>query len=500
MNTTAQKILVCLTLLRAILNPTRAAEWSHAGPLYDDFSLTLKEGRRTEWFGPLFYSETSDTQKTWGVPPFCWHLRDSATELEQFDFLYPVLTWHRYGTEYRWQLFQLFSFSGGGNRSESAAKRFTLFPLYFQQRSPDPAQNYTACLPFYGHLRNRLFADEMFFVMFPFYCQTHKAGITTDHYLFPLGSRSHGAGLTGWKILPFAGHKHKEPTTRDISFGETETVPGFDRRFVLFPFYFHRHEGVGSDNPTDEVAFIPFYSQLRSPLRDTTTTLWPFFSHVTDREKKYSEWQLPYPIVIFARGEGKTTTRIWPLFSHAQTTNQESTFYLWPAYRKTHVHGETLDRTRLRIFLYLYSDIRQKNLETGKASRRQDFWPFFTRTQDLNGNDRLQIFAPLEPILPFSTSAEREYSPVWSVWRAEKNPSTGAASQSLLWNLYRRDLTPTTKNVSLLFGLFQYHSDLAGKTTRWFYFPAKTNAAAAVFDESLAAPKFDESLMPSVQP
>ena len=491
---------ICLfyfVLLRVVLNGAHAAEWSHVGPLYDDFSLTLTEGRRTEALGPFFYSETSDTEKTWGVPPLCWYLRDSATELEQFDFCYPIFTWHRYGTEYRCQLFQLFSFAGGGNHAATAAKRITIFPLYFQQRSPDTNQNYTAFLPFYGHLRNRIFSDELFFVMFPLYSQSRKGGVVTDNYLFPIYSRSHGEGLEGWKIFPFAGHKHKEPTTRDIGFGETEKVPGYDRRFVLFPFYFHQRAGLGSENPTDEMALIPFYSQLRSPLRDTTTALWPLFTRVTDREKKYSEWQLPYPIVIFARGEGKNTTRVWPLFSHAKNATQESTFYIWPAYRKVSAHGETYERSRLRIFLYLYSDTKQKNLETGKASRRQDFWPLFTRTLDLNGNDRFQILAPLEPILPFSRSAEREYSPVWSLWRAEKNPGAGTASQSLFWNLYRRETGPTTKKVSLLFGLFQYQSSLAGATTRWFYWPTKASRGSArpAFDDSLTTPVFDESLV-----
>ena len=51
--------------------------------------------------------------------------------------------------------------------------------------------------------------------------------------------------------------------------------------------------------------------------------MWPFFSHVDDREKKYHEWELPWPLVIFARGEGKTANRVWPFFSrvHDDTNN-----------------------------------------------------------------------------------------------------------------------------------------------------------------------------------
>jgi hypothetical protein len=73
---------------------------------------------------------------------------------------------------------------------------------------------------------------------------------------------------------------------------------------------------------------------------------------------------------------------------------------------------------------------------------------------------------------------ERDYSPVWSVWRAEKNVKTGATSQSLLWNLYRHEATPVSKKCSLLFGLFQYESGAEGKRVRLFYVPViKTRAA-----------------------
>ena len=480
----AAKIFCSLGLLLAALPGVCAADWSHAGPLYDDYSLTLGTGHRTEAAGPFFYSEQDDTQKTWGVPPFCWGQSDTATDVDKFTFIYPFLTCNRYGSEYRWQLFQVFSFAGGQNQQQAGIKRYTLFPLFFSQRSADTNLNYTAFLPFYGHLQNRIFVDEMFFVMLPFYLQTRKAEVVTENYLFPLFSRTRGGGVEGWKILPFAGHQHKDITTRSIGFGETEPVPGYDRRFVS-PFYYRQISGLGSDQVTDERAILPFYNTTRSPQRDSTA-VFMLFAHVEDREKKYSEWQLPWPIIIFARGEGKTTTRVWPFFSHAQTANAESAFIIWTLYKYNRFHNAVVDRSRTRWCLFLYSDTVQKNIETGKSQRRQDFYPFFTRTRDLNGNDRLQVLALMEPIYPFSESIEREYSPMWSLWRAKKNPTTGAGSQSLFWNLYRRDTTPESKKVSLLFGLFQYQSSLAGTATRWFYLPVKKSGP--VFDESLFVP------------
>ncbi len=146
----------------------------HAGPLFDKFSLTLDSGNRTEAVGPFFYDQQRELEKVWAVPPLFSVYADPAVESREFDLLYPLLTYERYGTEYRWQFFQLLSFAGGDDQRGFSKKRFTIFPFYFQQRSPETNENYTALLPFYGHLKNRLFRDDIFFVMLPLYVQTTK--------------------------------------------------------------------------------------------------------------------------------------------------------------------------------------------------------------------------------------------------------------------------------------------------------------------------------------
>ena len=135
------------------------------------------------------------------------------------------------------------------------------------------------------------------------------------------------------------------------------------------------------------------------------------------------------------------------------------------------MHADPLGLTRDSVLFYIYSAVTETNTQTGAEKKRVDMWPFFTWHRDFNGNERLQIFAPVEPALPNNRGVERNWSPLWSVWRWEHNPKTGAASQSLLWNLYRRDTTPDTKKCSLLFGLFQYQSDGKNKRLRLFYIP-----------------------------
>lgn len=442
-----------------------------AGLLYDQLPLTLDSGCRTEAVGPFFYWQAKDTEKSWGIPPLFSRVTDPATESEAYDLLYPLLTCEIYGREYHWQFCQLFGFSGGQNRTGVPRNRFTLFPVYFQQRSPDTNENYTALVPFYGHLKDRLFRDEIFFVMFPIYSETRKRDVVTDNYLYPFFHLRRGEGLHGWQFWPVVGSEHKDVTTRTNGFGETEVIGGHDKSFFLWPLHLQQDTGIGTDNPEKFRASIPLYAASRSPQRDSTSVLWPFFNWIDDREKRYREWEGPYPFVVIARGPGKTTTRVLPLFGRSHNDTFESVFYLWPLYKYNRLHAGALDQERTRILFYLFVDATEKNTETGNARRRVDLLPLFTWHRDFNGNRRLQILAPIEPVLPGSSGVEHNWSPLWSLWRAEDNPVTGAANRSLLWNLYRDDTATNTKKCSLLFGLFQYQSSAESKRLRLLYIP-----------------------------
>ncbi len=440
-------------------------------PSFDQFSLTLTPGHRVEAAGPLYHKERQESRKTWALPPLLWATRDPETDSSEFRFIYPAMSYVRYGGQYRWQLGQLLSFAGGPSQHEKVRNRVTLFPIYFRQRSSDPSENYAAYGPFYGHLKNRLFRDEISYVMFPAYSRTRKGAVVTENYLYPLFHRRHAPGLHGWQFWPLAGREHKDITTRTNSFNEVETVPGHDNRFALWPIFLNQHLGLGSDNPQHELGVLPAYSAHRSPKRDSTTVLWPFFSRIDDREKRYREWQAPWPLVEFARGQGKHTSRVWPFYSHAYNSTLVNNFYLWPVYKYSRIHADPLDREHTRILFFLYSDLTSRSTESGASSRRADLWPLFTWRRDSDGNRRLQVLAVIEPFLPENPSIEHEYAPVYSLWRSEKNPKTGAASQSLLWNLYRRQTTSNSRTVSACFGLYQHEVSPAGKRLRLFYIP-----------------------------
>ena len=491
-------LVVSGLILITALSVTHATESeTHAGFLFDSHPLTLESGWRTEAFGPFYYRQRPELEKLWAVPPLFSHSVTDA-DSEEYDVLYPLLTYNRAGAEYRLQLFQLLSFSGGQSQAEVRRDRFTIFPFYFQQRSPDSNQNYTALFPLYGHLKNRGFRSEIDFALWPLYIKSIKrpsasplpndpflslgrswlnsrrGDVTTYNYVYPFFHLRYGEGLFGWQFWPLLGHEHKEITTKTNNWGDLETTPGHDKTFYLWPIYSQVERGIGSTNAESDLLVFPIYRQLRSPARDSTSYLPPLGLTITeDRARKYREVGFPWPIIVFTRGEGKTISRVWPLFGLAENEALESNFCLWPLYKFNAKRGTLLNRERTRILLFLYSRTEETNKETKAMKTRTDLWPLFSHRTDYNGNSRLQLLAPLEPLLPASKSIERNWSPLWSVWRSENNPRTGEASQSLLWNLYRCEVSPATKKGSLLFGLIQYESSAEKRSWRLFYLPLK---------------------------
>ena len=445
-----------------------------AGFIYDQFPLTIGSGQRTEILGPLYYHELDESNRTIAFPPFFSREKDPTIPATQDNILYPLFRIVKYQTQYRAQFLQIISFSGGENSRTNGfheARRFTIFPLYFQQRGPYTNDNYTAVVPFYGHLQNRLFRDRIFFVMFPIYGQTWKKDVVNYNYVWPFFNVRHGDGMSGWQFWPLYGSEHKVVTTVTNNWDIIETVGGHDQYFALWPFYFHENNNIGTENPEKIRTLIPFYIVVRSPHRDETCILWPFFNTIDDRVKKYREHEMPWPFIVVARGEGKTMTRVFPFFQKAYNDTYRDNFYIWPLYTYKSTYAPPLDRHRTRILFFFYQDIADRNTETGHEDRQWHLWPLFVRHEYLDGSTRLQLIAPLESILPSSPAIERNWSPLWSIWRQENNPNTGANSQSFLWNLYRRDASPDAKKISCLFGLYQYRSNPDLKQVRLFYIP-----------------------------
>lgn len=465
------------------------------GLLLHRFDLTLQPGKRLEAVGPLYFQERlAEGAHGWGFPPLVSWTRDPGTESSELDILYPLLTYDRFGPENRWQFLQLLGFSGGTSMDNADKRRFSLFPFYFQQRSSDPANRYTAVVPFYGTFKNRFFRDEVNFLLLPLYVKSLKREVYTENYVYPFFHVRYGGGVTGWQFWPVIGAETKAITQKTNNWGDTIELPGHRKVFFAWPIYFNEHLGLGTTNEQHSFGFVPLFTVEHSPLRDSLAFPWPLGYRVThDREKQYREWSAPWPLITFARGPGKTANRVWPLFSRAATPEIQTSFYLWPIYKTADIHAAPYERDLTKVLFYLYSGLHERNTDTGEHLTRHLLWPLFSYRSDFQGRQRFQALALLEPLLPTSKSIERNYSPVYALWRDERNPVTKTSSQSLLWNLYRHETTKDSKKCSILFGLFQYQTGAVGKHMRLFYIPFGKKPAAQT-----ASPKTEPVSQPAV--
>ena len=404
-----RRVFALLSVIAGILLRVAAQGLLEAGPLAHQFRLTLEPGERQEILGPLISSQHGETNShsLWTVAPLFSLYRQPEIERVEFDLLYPLLGYDRFGTEYRWQLGQLLNFQGSLTLDEEKRHRRTLFPFFFSQRSSEPTNDYWMLLPLYGHVRNRLFRDEVRIVAAPLYVWSRKGQVETDNYLFPFLHLRHGGGVQGWQFFPLVGHETKTSSVRTNAItDEPETLPGHDKWFALWPFFHHEDLGLGTDNPERRRSFVLLYSLQRSPMRDNTTLFWPFFSFTDDRENKFREWGLPYPFIGWARGEGKHAHRLWPLWGKATTPSLQSDFLLWPLYTHRRIHTPEVERERTRLLWFFYNDVRLASPVTHAERRRRDLWPLFTWNRDFAHRKPRQVWlAPLVTRLSKSMTA-----------------------------------------------------------------------------------------------
>jgi hypothetical protein len=422
----------------------------------------------TTTLGPFYSKTVGETTKVTILPPFYSSLKEPRIEHTEWDFLYPLVSSDRYGREHRLHFFQLLSFSGASQDTDDS-ETTTVFPFYFRKDSPDESQNYRALFPFYGTVKNRLLRDQVKVVMFPLFVQTKKRDVTTDNYMIPFFHLRRGNELRGWQVWPLGGWETKNPTTKTNVVGGTSLVGGHRKLSIAWPFYFHDKTDLGTPDPKDHQALLPLFSSFKSPQRDSFTAPWPIGVTVTnDREKQYRELGIPWPFIVFARGEGKTVNRVWPFFGHAANPSLASQFYLWPMFRGQQLETDYAIIKQKRWGFFLYVDKTETQKKDQSFSRRRDLWPLFTWRTTSEGDKEMQFLAIAEPFFPVNETIARHYSPMWALWRSTVSSETGHRSTSFLWNLYRREATKKEVKGSALFGLVRWNRSEQGRSFKLF--------------------------------
>jgi len=419
-------------------------------PLYDDRIDPVDESRVQSGLGPILelQRDVDEPVRSLAVRPLLYRLEDRREDQEEaeIDVLYPVFTYRRSERDWQWQFLLLLNGRSEGQPGERE-RRLDLFPLYFSGTT-ETGESYRALLPLGGTVHDRLGQDRIRFVLFPLYARFTRGQTETTYTPWPLVSRVRGE-REGFRLVPFYG-RVRQP-------GVSET------RFVLWPFYLHQRAGLNTDNPEETLAVLPFYVGQRSPRRDSTTLLWPFFTYTADRARGFEQWDAPWPLVQIARGEARRVTRVLPFFSVEDRVlrnefllrelRSRQLILLFPLYTRTQDDVPGSRTVRHRVLWWLYSDTRQTG-EDGET-RRVDGWPLFHYERDREGAVRFQTLALLEPLLPGNEWVERNYSPLWSLYTLRRSPA-GAEVHSFLWNLVRHEEGPAARAIEVLGPLLRY--------------------------------------------
>lgn len=441
-----------------------------------------------EWsvLGPLGVYREEGPRSTLGLRPLLLRETDAASDSTEADLLYPFGAYSREREDVDWRFFTLFRRAElmPPGREEATPSEVSLYPFLFWRTGSPGRPGYFAFFPLGGHLRDRFGRDDITFALFPLYARTVNEGVRTTHLPWPIVARWSGPEQSGWHLWPLVG--------RDVRPGR------FDKTFILWPLGFAHDLDQDTENPKRVRLFLPFYSLLRSPQRDETTILWPFFSKITDRGEAYEEWYLPWPIVQVARGETRRITRVWPLYSTAVRGSRIDESVLWPLYVTERDDREDVRLTRHRILYYLVQDAREELPEEGGSRHRLDVWPLFIYEAEGEAA-AFQTLALLESFLPRDNALRRSWAPLWTLFRYERGPD-GHTVSSLLWNLYRREaaegflawqLAPLVayraeegpggpvRDLWLLLGLVQVHNAPGRRGLRLLYLPWITWGAPA---------------------
>ena len=419
-------------------------------PFFDYRSSDSADYQSLHMFGPLLKYETAGDETDYAIRPFFYSSVDDEGN-SSTDVLYPILSYQAKEDSYSFQIIQLFRYDSGPPESGSRNRHY-IFPFLFY--GEEEQGTYKAFFPLGGTLYNWFGRDSIQFTLFPLYSHTERKGTHVDNVLWPFFARISGENESGYKF---------------------------------WPIFFSESLKLDTDNPEERRAAWPLYVSKETPRKSSTWVLWPFFSKTEDREKGYTSWDAPWPLVRVTEGEKYHGVKVLPFYADETMDVNRKRWYLWPIYKIEEMNSEMIERRRDRVLFFLYSDTREAKFETGDRLRRIDFWPLFGYKR-YNGVSSLHVLSLIEPFFPGNQSIERLWAPLWRVYQ-QRWDQQGNHVVSLLWNLYwhekqgdrvawelfplveYRKESDSDQELRILKGLFSYRNSAGGKQLNLFYTP-----------------------------
>lgn len=426
--------IIALFVILVPLLSTSAAETINLGPLFYMEKDEETGEKKIEALGPFVSYDKRADEEGYGLRPLFYNYKDDRKDRDSFDFAYPLFTYRTFEGDTKLQaLMYIFYYKSDLRESGFREREFTLFPIIFARKAEDPERSFFAFFPLGGKMKNKYGKDEINFFLFPLFLQTKNYGVTNNNLFWPFIGAYSGQGVKGGRLWPVYGQKTVGDSLRD--------------EFALWPIYMKRDREFYGES-INSLAILPFYYAMDMPGRKQRTYAWPFFTHIENTNRNFERWDMPWPFVTFSRGD-VNTNRIFPLFSVKKEKDYESGYALWPLYswRK-----HTLDDYEIKkkaIAYFLYKDVQNIPItEEGRDSRAINVWPLFTYRRLPDGTAYFNFISPLETFLQDNAPRERNWRPLWTIFRWDKDEEGNHVS-SFLWNTFRTESTKKGVKVEL---------------------------------------------------
>lgn len=449
-----------------------------ATPLYDFGCLAsagpdLHDGGTRRGLGPVFErSERGSTNCLLAVRPFFVSESDTSCGRESLDVLWPVGHFRWWNNETDWR-FLTAVYHDPDAADPASAYRFWLLPLLALGRARD-GEDYGALFPLGGRIDNWFGRDRVEFVLFPLYWHSELNDLRTDHYLWPLISRTTGHEIYRFRVLPF--------------YARSEIMGVEEHRTILWPFWSTaRYDRPGQPGARGSgFMLFPLYGHSKTESSETWMFLPPFFRHSTG--KAGTENIYLWPFIQTQTSKEQDKFYVWPLYGRRTTEQENRRFWLWPLIWNRTDFQKDRSVNRVRVFpVYDAESTRLKAGDEPVVDRYVCVWPLASYERKQGDYKRFRV----PDLWPFRDSGpiERNLTPWWTLYKYERTPL--GRENDILWGLVhwgsntngasggsvfplaswgRGDRDGTQKDWDFLKGMLGYRRDEAGTSWRMLYF------------------------------
>jgi hypothetical protein len=411
-------------------------------------SAAWSAGASFDW-DPFYEGQTNAA----GVSFQAWrpfYSKTTSAERWRKDYLWPLYT--RKG--FKKEAYGRFLFMGWSAdfSPETERHRTWILPFYFRGTSAQ-GEDYFAIFPLGGTLCEFLTRDRIHFVLFPLYVRSSINEVETTSVLWPIGSKTSGDRVERFRVWPF--------------YGTSVLEDEFEKKFVLWPLY-SSVKYTNDRNPGGGFMLLPLYGRVVTEKAKNQWFLPPFFRFAQGGENRIIN--APWPFIQLRDGDVQQRY-VWPLYGQKQTDSFSRQFWLWPLVWDGWTKHAGYDAHRFRLLPFFHYETEMattptvQHAEGDAVARYWKLWPLLSweRKAEVSRLRLLEVW-PLRN----TPGVERNWAPLWTLYRREKNPDT--VSHHVLWGLYRQTKGAADVEWSLLKGLAEYKKIENRRAFRLFFF------------------------------